>query len=40
MQLNITEFDDSLYDDNSFKEEDYNQIHSEIEYEKIPENNV
>jgi len=40
MQLNITEFDDTLYDDNSFQEEDYNQMQSETEYEKIPENNV
>lgn len=40
MQLNITEFDDTLYHDNSFKEEHYNQIQLETEYEKIPENNV
>jgi len=35
MQLNITELDDTLHNN-----KDYNQIQTEMEYEKIPDNNV
>ena len=38
MQLNITEIDETFYDDDYLQEQDYQQFQSEIEYEKIPEN--
>lgn len=40
MQLNIRELEDTLYDNSSLQEDDYNEFQLEKEYEKIPENNV
>jgi hypothetical protein len=40
MQLNITELDESFYDDNYLQDHDYQDLQLENEYEKIPENSV